>query len=108
MVSGIYLSGLKSTIVIALILGLLNAYVKPFLVLITFPITMLTLGLFLLVINTGLLLLTGWLAGKFGLAFSIDNIWSAFLGALVISVVSFLVALFIDAERIAKGLTRPL
>ncbi len=90
LVPGIHLQGLKAIAVVALVLGLLNVFIKPVLVLVTFPITILTLGAFLLVINTVLLLVTQWAAKHLGgIQFTIDGFWPAFLGAIVISVVSF-------------------
>ena len=75
-------------IVLALIFGLLKALVKPILEFVTCPVIFLTLGLFTLIINTGLFYLTGWLGSQFGWGFIIEGFWSAFLGALVVSVVS--------------------
>jgi uncharacterized membrane protein YvlD (DUF360 family) len=90
-VPGIVLDGWKSAIVVGLILGFLNAILKPILFIISLPITVLTLGLFLLIINTGLLALTAWIAGQIdGISFDIDGFWDAFLGALIISLVSWI------------------
>src|ERR1700680_2282441 len=73
-VGGIHLVGWQSTLIVALILGLLNLSVKPALELITLPLTILTLGLFLIIINAGLLLLTSWIAGHFSsIHFHVDN-----------------------------------
>lgn len=69
-----------------LVLGLINAIVRPVLVVLTFPITVLTLGLFLLVLN-GLCL---WLASLVVDGFVVDGFWAAVLGALLISVVSWI------------------
>src|SRR5215207_9090045 len=55
------------------------------------PLLLLTLGLFLLVINACMLLLTSWLAGKFGLGWEVDGFWVALIGAIIVSIVSFLV-----------------
>jgi putative membrane protein len=105
-VGGIQLEGLASTLAVALVLGLLNLFVKPILVLFSAPILLITLGLFLLIINTLLLLLGEWLIKEFtDLQFDIDGFWSAFLGALIISIVSFIVSRFIRADRIARNLT---
>ena len=76
---------------VAVIFGLVNAFVGPILRLLTCPLVVLTLGLFLLVVNALLLLLTEWIANQFDLAFHVDGFWSAVLGALIISVVSFLI-----------------
>ena len=103
MVSGIHLEGWKSTLLVALILGLLNAYLKPLLVVGTFPALIMTLGIFLIFINTALLALTAWIAGKFdSIHFSIDGFWSAFFGAIIISVVSFFISLVINPNKVGR------
>jgi putative membrane protein len=105
LIDGIHLEGWESTLLVGLILGLLNAILRPILVLISLPVTVLTLGLFLLLINTALLGLTAWIAGKFDdIQFAIDGFWSAFFGALVISVVSWLLSTLLGPARV----TRPL
>jgi putative membrane protein len=76
---------------VAIIFGLVNAIVRPILRLLTLPLVVLTLGLFLLVLNALMLLLTEWIAEQFDLAFQVDGFWSALLGALVVTVVSFLI-----------------
>jgi putative membrane protein len=76
---------------VAVIFGLVNAIIRPILRLLTLPLVVLTLGLFLLVLNALMLLLTEWIAEQFDLAFQVDGFWSALLGALVITVVSFLI-----------------
>ena len=73
----------------AVIFGLVNSVVKPLFVFVTSPVLLLTLGLFLLVINAALLLLTSWLAGVLGIGWHVDSFWSAFWGALLVSIVSF-------------------
>jgi putative membrane protein len=85
---------------VALIFGLLNALVRPVLKFLTCPLIILTLGLFTLIINAVMLLLTAAAAETFGIRFRIADFWSAFLGALIISVVSFLLNLLVsdDAE----------
>jgi putative membrane protein len=76
---------------VAVIFGLVNAIVRPILRLLTLPLVILTLGLFLLVVNALMLLLTEWIAEQFDLAFQVDGFWSALLGALIVTVVSFLI-----------------
>lgn len=89
-----------SLLIIALIFGLVNALVRPLLVLLTCPLIVLTLGLFVLVINTLMLALTEWLSGIFNLGLTIDGLWPTFLGALVISVVSAVISLLVkDAHE---------
>jgi putative membrane protein len=76
-------------ILVALIFGLVNAVVKPITKLLSLPLLILTLGLFTLVINALMLMLTSWLAEQFDLAFQVEGFWTAVLGALVISLVSW-------------------
>ena len=75
---------------LALIFGILNAMLKPILKFLTCPLILLTLGLFTLLINTGLFQLTGWLATKLDIGFLVPTFGDAFLGALVVSVVSMI------------------
>jgi putative membrane protein len=74
---------------VAVIFGLINAIVRPIVLLFTLPLFLLTLGLFTFVVNALMLLLTSWISDRLGLPFAVDGFWAAFLGALVISVVSF-------------------
>ncbi|MCU0490755.1 MAG: phage holin family protein [Chloroflexaceae bacterium] len=76
--------------VVALVFGLLNALLRPLLLLLTCPLVLLTLGLFGLVINALLLGLTSALANELGIAFHVADFWAAFFGGLVISLVSLL------------------
>ena len=89
LISGIHLVGWTAILVAAIIFGLVNAFIKPLVSLVTCLIQAITLGLFTLVINASMLYLTAWLAQRLGLAFSIDNFLSAFLGAIIVSMVSF-------------------
>jgi putative membrane protein len=72
----------------AVIFGGVNAIIKPVIATLSFVLTCVTLGLFTLIINTAMLALTAWIAGLFDLAFEVDGFIAAFLGALVIAVVS--------------------
>ncbi|MER6212583.1 MULTISPECIES: phage holin family protein [unclassified Streptomyces] len=76
-------------ILVALVFGLVNLIVKPVVKLLSFPLFILTLGLFTLVVNALMLLLTSWLAEQFDLSFHVDGFWTAVLGGLIISVVSW-------------------
>lgn len=76
-------------IVVALIFGLVNFCVKPVLKLLTLPLFILTLGLFTLVVNALMLMLTSWLADQFDLSFHVHGFWTAVLGGLIISIVSW-------------------
>lgn len=83
---------------LALIFGLLNALLKPILKLLTCPFILLTLGLFTLVINTGLFYLTGWIGAQFDSGYTVSGFWAAVLGALVVSVVSMLLEIIFKDE----------
>ena len=76
-------------------LRVLNAIIKPIFALVTIPLILLTLGLFLIVINACMLLLTSWLAGLFDLGWHVDGFWTAVLGAIIISIVSFVLNVFL-------------
>ncbi len=94
-VSGVHVSGFIEAIVAALILGIVNAVIKPILVLLSLPLEIITLGLFTLVINAALF----YVVAQFGVGLHVDNFWSAFLGALVLSIISFLLAQLIRPAR---------
>ena len=84
---------------VALVFGLVNAFIRPILKLLTLPIIFLTLGLFALVINGLMLWLTSALATALGLNFHVEGCWTAILGALVVSIVSALLSVFLaDAD----------
>lgn len=78
-------------LVVALILGIVTSFVKPALKLLSFPVIILTLGLFLLVINAAMLMLTSWLAGQLDIGFHVTGFTTAVLGAIIITVVTWVV-----------------
>jgi putative membrane protein len=82
----------------ALVFGVVNALFGPVLKLLTCPLILLTLGLFTLVINTFLFWLVGWIGSRFGVGFTVDSLWSAFLGSIVVSLVSVILSLFLRDE----------
>jgi putative membrane protein len=82
-------------LIVAFIFGIVNAIVKPIFAFFSIPLLLLTLGLFLLVINACMLLLTSWVAGKFGLGWEVDGFWVALIGSIIVSIVSFLVNAFL-------------
>ena len=82
----------------AIIFGVVNALIRPIVAMFSCLFTILTLGLFTLIINTMMLGLTAWIAGKFDLAFHVDGFIAAFLGALVISLVSTILSRWADAN----------
>ena len=83
---------------LALIFGLVNALVKPLLKVLTCGVIFLTLGLFTLVINTALFYITAWLGSQFGFGLMIESFWAAFLGALIVSVISSILTAFLKDE----------
>jgi putative membrane protein len=98
LVPGIYLSAAKpgpttndwvTLLIVALIFGFVNAVIRPILIVLSLPLEIITLGLFIFVINAFMLLLTSWIAQGMGLGFRVDGFVPALLGALIISIVSF-------------------
>ena len=98
-VSGIDFQGSWTGLLwLALIIGLLNALVRPLLKLLAFPLIILTLGLFTIVINTIVLMLTSAIGQALNLGLSVDGFWSALLGSIVISLVSVVLSLILRDE----------
>ena len=102
LIDGIYFTGpihgqeelkhkLLPLLLVALILGVVTSFVKPVLTVLSIPVIVVTLGLFLLVINAGLLKLTSWLADKLDIGFHVVGFWPAVGGAIVITVVTWIV-----------------
>jgi len=99
-VSGLaYTGSWPSLFLVALVFGVLNASVRPLLKLLTFPILILTLGLFTFVINAVMLLITGWISERLNLGFHVTGFWPAFWGGLVISIVSLFMSLVVKSHR---------
>ncbi|MFC8082155.1 phage holin family protein [Streptomyces sp. NPDC057340] len=82
-------------IVVALVFGLVNMVVKPIVQVLTFPLFILTLGLFTLVVNALMLLLTSWVADKLDVSFHVDGFWTAVLGGLIVSIGSWALNAFL-------------
>jgi putative membrane protein len=93
-------SGLVSILWLALIFGLVNALVRPLISVLTCPLIMLTLGLFTLVINTFMFWLTSVIGQSFGIRLVINDPvwWNAFLGGLIVSIVSVVMTLILKDE----------
>ena len=98
LVPGIYLSAATGSstpqdwltlVIVALIFGVVNVIIRPIVLLLTLPLTILTLGLFTFVVNALMLILTSWIAEGMGLGFRVSGFWAGFFGALIVSVVSF-------------------
>jgi putative membrane protein len=94
-----YSGGILGFVILALIFGLVNALLKPLLTLLTCPLVLLTLGLFLLVINGLLLMFTGFLGQVIGIPFHVAGFASAFLGGILISLVSMVAASMFKSEK---------
>lgn len=110
LVPGIYLSGASigalpssqatiNLLLVAVIFGVMNAVVRPLLTTLTLPITCLTVGLFIFVINALMLLLTSYIASQFNLGFVVDGFIPAMIGAIVVSIVSMLVSIVLPEPR---------
>jgi putative membrane protein len=91
LVSGIEVHGAWTLLGAALLLGIVNAVVRPLLVILTLPISVLTLGLFLLVINAATLGLVAWMLD----GFTITGFWPALFGAIIVSLTGWLASYFI-------------
>src|SRR3990172_4075072 len=84
---------------LALIFGVVNAFLGPVLKILTCPLILLTLGVFTLLVNTFLFYLAGYIGTQFGVGFTVDSFWSACLGSLVVSVVSIVLGVFFRDDR---------
>lgn len=100
LVGGIYFDGptsgmaeikhkLLPLLLVALVLGIVSAWVKPILTFVAFPFILLTFGLLLLVINAAMLGLTAWILGPTEIGFHVDGFWAAVLGGIIISIVGW-------------------
>ena len=94
LVSGVRSDGALSLVVAAILLGVVNAVVRPLVVILTLPITLLSLGGFLLVVNAAMLGLVAWLLP----GFRVDGFFAALVGSLVVSVTSWLAARFVGSS----------
>lgn len=94
-IPGIDVGDTESLLLVTALFAVVNILLRPIATLFSFCLILVTFGLFVLVINTALLGVTAWLAGQLGLEFTIDGFWSAFFGALIISVVSLIASTFV-------------
>ena len=105
LVDGISFDGeIAFLFVVALVFGAVNTIVKPILMVLTFPFLIVTLGLFLLVLNAAMLWLTGAISDAAGLGFHVSSFKAAFIGGLVVSILSFVLSLMVggDAKKKSK------
>jgi putative membrane protein len=83
---------------VAAVFGVVNSLLRPILTVLTCPLIVLTLGLFTLVINALMLLITGWVSDRWDLGFSVSGFWAAFLGGLVVGIVSLALTLVLPKD----------
>jgi putative membrane protein len=96
MFQNIWFDNTNAMIAAAVVLAVVNTYLRPLVIVLTLPINILTLGLFTLVVNAGMLELVSWLIP----AFHVVGFWTAVGGALVISIVSFLLSWFLNPRNV--------
>ena len=100
LVPGIYVdkpdtqTEIVTILIVAAIFGVVNSIIKPLFKFVSAPLILLSLGIFLLVINALLLMFLAWLAGNLGVGWHVDDFWSAFWGGLIVSIVSFILNAF--------------
>lgn len=82
LLSGVHVANFGTAVIVAVVLGLLNLFIKPILVILTLPVTVITLGLFLLVINAIIILLCTYIVG----GFAVDSFWTALLFSIILSI----------------------
>ena len=108
LVSGIVFDGdWRLLFAVALVFGVLNVSVRPILALLTLPLLIVTLGLFTFVLNALMLWLTSAISNALGLGFHVEGFGAAFLGAFVVTVVSFLLSLFVASGARGRGAHHP-
>ena len=93
---GVKVDTFGAALIAALVLGLINALIRPLLILLTLPVTLLTLGLFIFVIN-GLLF---WWVGSFVDGFHVSGFWSGFFGAIIYSIISWLLSMLLPRKQV--------
>lgn len=95
LVPGLAFTGtLLQLLLVAALFGIVNSVVRPILTVLSCPLVVLTLGLFMFVINALMVLLTGWLSEQWNLGFAVSGFWAAFFGGLVVGLVSLVLTLF--------------
>jgi putative membrane protein len=91
--------GLVDLLLVAAVFGIVNSLLRPILTILTCPLIVVTLGLFTLVINAVMLLVTGWLSARLDLGFAVSGFWAAFWGGVVVGVVSMVLSLALRGDR---------
>jgi putative membrane protein len=88
---------------VAIVFGVVNTVIKPIVTILSLPAIVLTVGVFLLLINALMLWLTGWLSTSLGLGFRVAGIGPAFLGAIVVSLVAWALSIFLVEHKAARS-----
>lgn len=100
LVPGLHYEGAAARfLLVGILFGVVNSFLRPLLTILTCPLVVATLGLFLLVINALLLLATGWLSQRWGLGFSVDGFVPAFLGGIIVGITSTILALALGERK---------
>ncbi len=105
LVRGITIGNASALLAAAAIFVVARALLRPLLLFLTCPLQLITLGLFVFVVNAGILAFTAWLSDRWGIAFDVDGFAAAFLGAFVISAVSFVLSRFLRRNPFTPRLT---
>jgi putative membrane protein len=101
LIPGVEIADGWSLLLAALVLGIINAIVRPVVIILTLPLTILTLGLFLLVINAAMLSLAAWLLD----GMNVDGFWPALFGSIVVSIVGWIGTWFIGGQGRVETIT---
>jgi putative membrane protein len=94
-----FTGGLLDLLLVSAVFGIVNSLLKPILTVLTCPLIVVTLGLFTLVINAVMLMVTGWLSARWDLGFTVSGFWTAFWGGLVVGLVSLVLSLALPEPR---------
>lgn len=95
--------GVGRLLLVAAVFGIVNSTLRPLLTILTCPLIVFTLGLFTLVINAVMLLVTGWLSEGWNLGFTVTGFWAAFWGGLAVGLVSMLLSLLLPGKSVREA-----
>ena len=95
-----FTGGPVKLLLVAAVFGIVNSTLRPLLTILTCPLIVLTLGLFTLVINALMLMVTGWLSESWNLGFYVSGFWAAFFGGLVVGLVSLILSMALAPKEV--------
>jgi putative membrane protein len=98
-----FTGGPGKLLLVAAVFGIVNSTLRPLLAILTCPLIVLTLGLFTLVLNALMIMVTGWLSESWNLGFTVSGFWAAFFGGLVVGVVSMILSLAQPKQPLVAG-----